>query len=186
MIRVIRREFDPGFTPIFRRMVYQTPAGGVHTFIHHGVARFDRHAMPDPLIASCPMPGMGYGARFEHPNVVDRWFEARVVPGSRRYREGLPPAFVPWTEWVLTWARETYLAADAAEKKRLTGIQEEEAKHARESAEAEAAYIARDEAPRIKRLYESLTENDMKEARARQSGDFPLESKPFVDQGAHP
>lgn len=184
-VRAARLQYDPGFIPIFRRMVYQTPAGGTLSFMHHGVARFDPHAKGDPTIERAPLP---YGWKFERPNVVERWFEPRDrVAGSIRAKNNLPKAFVPWGDWVLRWVEETYWQASATEKMAYTDKNGDDARaaSARAHAEAEAAYVNKNEFQYRKRLFESLGPDDEREVRAKTSGAYQPEAKPFVDlQGA--
>jgi hypothetical protein len=182
-VQIIRRTFDPGFLPIFRKMVYQTPAGGILTFRHHGIARFDPLAKPDPFVAHARVP---FWWRWEHPNVVERWLEPKErVRGSIRALNNLPKAFVPWTDWVLAWARETYWEASAAEKQQY---QEEHGEgsllaKARKHEEAEAEYRQKSEASYQKRLYESLGPEDERYAKGVGLGLVKPEPKPFCDLG---
>lgn len=184
-VRLIRSTFDTGFVPIFRKMVYQTPAGAILEFRHHGVARFDPLAKSDPLIEHAPLP---YGWKFDRPNVVERWFEPKSrVPGSIRALNNLPKAFIPWTDWVLRWARETYWEASGQEKARY---QEEHGEESRKAADLrfvldETAYAQQGEASYQKSLYESLGPEDERYATGLSLGLVKPEPKPFCDlQGA--
>lgn len=185
-IRAIR-EKDPGFVPIFRKQIYKAKTGGLLIFRHHGVARYDRHRMPDPAVRGALAPVHGYFARFpgdRKPNVIERWFENKdhIKPGSIRARYNLPPPFILWGTWVRSWVEETYWAASTAEKRRYMAEHGEEARAAKErqAAEEEAAYIQKGEAAYQKRLKDSLGPADEKEAIGRQTGQWQEPPKPFV------
>lgn len=180
MVRMIRKQYDPGFIPIFRRMAYQSPAGAVLTFVHHGVARFDPTARPDRLVEAAPLP---FGWKFERPNIVERWFEPREnVSGSIRAKNNLPKPFVPWGDWVQRWVEETYWEASAASKMAYVEENGEEARahKAAQAQQAEVDYANQGEAKYRKRLVDEIGPQDMQEARARQAGHVEHEPKPFV------
>lgn len=114
MVEAIRREFDPTFTPIFRKLVYRSVAGGTYIFKHFGIARMDEGIAAHPLVLAAPRPG-NWPATFR-PNYVERWLEEPMKPGSYRELLSLPRKFRPWTTEVYAWARATFWAATAEEK----------------------------------------------------------------------
>jgi hypothetical protein len=185
MVRQIRRDYDPGFIPIFRRLVYRTRAGGILTFIHHGVARAGRETF-DPVVQNVPLP---HGWEFERPTFVERWFQpARSVPGSIRAKHNLPKPFVPWSEWVLRWAAETYWAASAEEKQEYVETHGEaaQASREREAMQAEVDYVDKNEAAYRQKLVEQLGPEDERYARGLAAGAIQREKTPFVQvQGAN-
>lgn len=180
-VKIIREQYDPGFIPIFRRMFYQTPAGAILTFEHHGVARYDPMAKSDRLVEAAPLP---CDWAFERPNIIERWFEpAGRVAGSIRAKNNLPKAFVAWGDWVKRWVEETYWEASAAEKTAYLEDHGDEARtaKARLEAEAEAALANRDEAKYHRRLVSEIGADDYREATARAAGLLKPTPKPFVD-----
>lgn len=181
-VKLIRRTYDPGFLPLFRRMVYRTPAGGVLTFVHHGVGRHGRESM-DGGIISAPTPSWW---PFERATFVERWFEhAFLKPGSVRAKNNLPRAFVPWGDWVQRWAEETYWAASAAEKTHYVDTHGEHVRTAsqREFEAAEAAYRQKEDLSYQRRQYEQLEDRDAVYVQELAAGRVPHEKKPFVEIG---
>lgn len=180
MVRMIRKQYDPGFIPIFRRMAYQTPAGAILTFVHHGVARFDPTARPDRVVEAATLP---FGWKFERPNIVERWFEpAERVAGSIRAKNNLPKPFIAWGDWVQRWVEETYWDASAETKQEFVEKNGEEAKRhaARLAAQAETEYGNKQEAQYRKRLIDEIGPQDYKEGLARAAGHIEHERTPFV------
>jgi hypothetical protein len=180
-VRQIRKQFDPGFVPIFRRMAYRTPAGAVLEFIHHGIARYDPLSPSDRLVEAAPLP---FGWKFERPNVIERWFEPRDrVPGSIRAKNNLPRAFVPWTEWVARFVEETYWEASNSDKLAYIAEHGEETQRrkVREAQEAETAYRAKTDLPYQRRVFESFGADDIREVIERTKNPMAgYEPKPFV------
>jgi hypothetical protein len=188
------REFDPGFVPIFRTRIYQTKAGALLYFSHHGVARYGKNTQPDPAVLGALRPVYGYFSRFpggNRPNFIERWFEneQQKVPGSIRQRYNLPAPFVRWGPWVERWVEETFWAASAREKQAF-----HDATHAESGAhidahreweheQSEAAYRQQGETPYQKRLHDSMGVDDEKEAMARAAGLWEEPTRPSVDMG---
>lgn len=178
MLRRIRL-IDPGFVPVFSKKFYVSQAGGVLVFSHHGIARYDRSASPDLRLDAAPHPSHGYLARFPfdtRPNVIDLWFEGPIRPGSTRALAGLPSPFVPWGEWVEAMVRESAWALQhrtRAERAAALETTPQEAAIQAEvrSAVAEAALADKEEAPRRKALFESITPFDVRDNEGRWLGE---------------
>lgn len=176
-VRLIRK-IDPGFVPLHRKLIYQdNQTGGVWTFHHHGVGRWDPDAIPDPEIVKAIKIQRGYGSDFR-ANIVERWFQNadHVRPGTVRFANNLPPPFIPWGAWVLRWVMETCWQASAEEKKRFKAEQDRKEQGALEERhrkiDEEADYVNQGEARYRKDLVDKLSEQDWKELVARQSGQF--------------
>lgn len=184
-VSLIRRELDPGFIPIFRRLVYGTPSGGTLTFLHHGIARFDPNALPDPVIAAAPRP---YGWKFERPNIIDRWIHPKDYADNRsvRAKYGLPKPFKPWGDWFLEWTRETFWEASVSEKMEWIDSYGADvlAHRVSEFEAAEAAHADREESKYRKREGEKLTPEDLSYVRGVQTGQVQPEPKLSVQIGA--
>jgi hypothetical protein len=185
-VKSIREHYDPDFFPVFRRMVFKSPAGGIHTFCHHGCAWHDERSHPDHLIMQAEFPSTGYGsdwgARFGHCNKVF-WYqpsEDRLSPMARKY--GIPGAFVPWGNWIVRMADETQKSAKSAAERIM--IQREKGESARaarayQSEREEAAYRQKQESAYQKRLIAEASVDDWKSIGAPSR----LERQPFVDLG---
>jgi hypothetical protein len=183
LVKIIRESYDPGFVPIFRKMVYKdTQTGGIFTFCHHGVARYGENTPPDPRIVHCPRPSNGAGADYGPATFVERWFQNsdHVRPGTVRALNNLPPPFIAFTEWVVRWCEETYWESTAAEKAELHQKQEDEAHKQVEKESEEAAYRQKGEAAYQKRLFDQLGPDDEREFLARRAGIYKEDPKPFV------
>lgn len=180
-IDIVRDMFDPGVMPIFRRMVYRSQAGATLTFIHHGVARWDRDAEsnPDGEILRAPKP---YGWTYGRANVVERWFEAPSVRGSIRQKNNLPKPFVAWGDWIERWMREVYWDATAAQMQRYSDeAADGRVEASRRDEDRETAAAEKDELAYQRRQYEQLSEEDVKCARGIAAGHIPRpDPKPFV------
>lgn len=175
------RLVDPGLVPVISRKVFISQTHTRHTFVHVGIARYDRSARPDPRLLGAARPCTGYFSRFPYdhrPNVIDLWFEGPVKEGSWRHLRKLPAPFVPFGEWVERMARET--AWDLQQKTRaerlaMIGVAEEQGREAEtRAALAEADYVDQGEFQYRKRLFESISPDDVRNAAA------PPEPKPFV------
>jgi hypothetical protein len=182
IVRAIR-VFDPGFVPIFRRILLRdTHSGAIREFCHHGIGRFSTRRPVQPWVARIPTPSCGYGRDFGPITMVDRWIQGPVVVGSPRQRYSLPPPFVPYSDWVYQWARRNYWEASARE---MRNYQREIDRRrperlARKTEEAEAEYRVKQESPYQKRLLEQLSPDDAREYLARRSGAYREDPKPFV------
>lgn len=177
-VRLIRRSFDPGFIPIFRKSVFKSRDGGILIYPCHGVGRYTLDRQPDPPLQGCLMP---YGVSWPRPNVVDFWFE-RATKDSFAARNGLPAPFVPWGEWVVSMAEEaSLLSAKEMKKKLRSGWENRPELKAQQAAKEDAAYRQREEAPRQREALNSLSSSELKQIQAKGlMWTPPEEAKPFV------
>lgn len=177
-VRTIRRLFDPGFIPIFRKTVFKSRDGAILIYPCHGVGRYTPNREPDPRLESCLMP---YGVQWPKPNVIDLWFE-RATKDSFAARNGLPAPFVPWGEWVIHLAEESAVMSAKQMKQALKdGWENRPELKAQKAAKEDAVYRQREEAPRQIEALQSMTSSDLKELQARAQGwRPPIEPKPFV------
>lgn len=177
-VKAIRRLYDPGFIPIFRRIAYRTPSGAVVSFPHHGIGRYVENREPDTRLDGCLMP---YGVPWRKPNVVDFWLEP-AQQSKFAARHGLPAGFQPWGDWIVRMAEEAR-TLDAKEMKAALKRNQagSETLKALRAEEEEAVYRAKAEAQTMKNTLDSLTSSDFRELDARAKGWAPeLETKPFI------
>ena len=185
-VKDIRRNYDENFFPIFRRMVWQSAAGSIYTFEHHGHAWHDPLTSDvDPLIYGAEFPSTGYGSSwgfdFGHCNKVF-WYE--LAPKRRPQwcqKNGLPGPMVPWGQWIVRMAEETQRASRNAVVKflELQEAEERERFKAAKYEQDEAAYRQKQQASYQSRLIDSLGVDDYK-AMAAPLSHRSNERRPFV------
>lgn len=105
-VRKIRSDYDQGFRPIMRRMVFRSETGGEFYRDNWGVSRYTRKQPAPPwelpLLQAAPNDTGGYFATLERPNLIDCWF-----PFGGMDAEGLPPAYQPFNGALMyTWFQE--------------------------------------------------------------------------------
>lgn len=165
MVRRIRREFDPSFTPIFRKLIYRADTGGTCIFCHHGLARAEERIKTDPLVMRAPRPGFDLQVV---PNYIERWFEEPYVQGSWRQLYSLPKGFIAWTGDVYTWARQTFWEAPAEAKWAVLTANaeagEQKATDTWDKSLKEAEDQGKTERPYQKRLMDSMGSDDIRNA----------------------
>ena len=185
------REFDPRLVPIFRKKYYRSQANGVYCFRHFGFAAFDPEKPTDPALlrATKPVtPGYARSITTPAPNIIIRWFEPKIEPGSRRFMYNLPPGFVPFTSWVERWVEETYWEGRAAEKAAYAEEHGESARNTRESdaASEEAGYRVQNDRVWNQKLLDKVGADDLREIRERAAGVDYRATRPSVDLGGSP
>lgn len=147
------RLYEPTFVPVFRRKVYQTPAGGLRAFEHYGFGYHSTVRQPDPELQGTWRPVYGFFSRFpggKRPTHV-KWFEHSrdaLRPGSQRAKYGLPMWFTPWGSWVEAYVEEMDRSMTKAVAKQAAVNNERKAEAEAElaSAQEESAYKGREEA----------------------------------------
>lgn len=183
MVKRIREQYDADFFPVFRRMVFRSPSGGIHEFFHHGCAWHDERSHPDHLIMQAEFPSTGYGSgwsKYGHCNKVF-WYQLsddRLPTWAKR--AGVPGPFVPWEGWIERMADETQKnARRQAERLLILKEQGEAARKSRvlEDVKAEAKGENRERASYHKRLLDEMSVDDWKGIGAPSRP----ERRPFVD-----
>ena len=185
-VKDIRRHYDENFFPIFRRMVWQSAAGSIYTFEHHGHAWRDPLTDDvDPMIYGADFPSTGYGSNwgfdFGHCNKVF-WYE--LAPQRRPkwcQKNGLPGPMVPWGGWIVRMAEETQRAARNTVIKflELQEAEQNERLKAAKYEKDEAAYRQKQQQNYQNRLIDSLGVDDYK-AMSAPISHRSNERRPFV------
>ena len=104
-VRNIRSQWDPGFVPFHRIIVFRTKAGEEVKCHNWGVARYSEKGVQNELLKRAQRPLGGYFATLEHPTDIDG-----IYPfGVGMDKKGMPAPYFPFVrEIVEAHCREQY------------------------------------------------------------------------------
>lgn len=91
-VRTIRAQWDPGFIPFHRIMVFESVLGPVIKCHNWGVCRRSERGIQNELLQAANRPQTGYFATLEHPTDLDGIYPFGVGMDSN----GLPAPYEPF------------------------------------------------------------------------------------------
>lgn len=104
-VRNIREQWDPGFVPFHRKMVFRTTTGEDVVRHNWGVARYSEKGVQNEQLKRAQRPLHGYFSKLEVPTDIDGIYPFGVGMDKR----GMPAPYVPFVrELVEGHCREQY------------------------------------------------------------------------------
>jgi len=91
-VRTIRSQWDPGFIPFHRKMIYRAADGGVIVCHNWGVCRYSEKGTQNEMLKTAQKPMTGYFSKLETPTDVDGIFPFGVGMDNA----GLPAPYQPF------------------------------------------------------------------------------------------
>ncbi len=104
-VRAIRSQWDPGFIPFHRKMIFKSVLGSWIVCHNWGVCRYSEHGVQNELLRVAQRPMSGYFSTLEHPTDVDG-----IYPfGIGMSNDGLPAPYEPFNgPMVMDHCRRVY------------------------------------------------------------------------------